>query len=486
MPELPEVENYRQLLLPLVSTEHRVRLERRTLDRAPPRKFLSDAQIEEINGNGYAVSEVLRKGKLICLVLSAVVGGDKERQKHCHPQPSSRRRYLFVHMGMTGRISTPDHIPKLVEVSDTTTYPPAHTYLRFVVESRRYDDVGDNDPAGIVAEACFSDPRKFGSILLKETIEDDFDVLAPDAWQSLRSLPTSSSSLEGDERDGGADGEMLRQLKHKLANQSMGIKAQLLDQKRIVSGVGNWVADEVLYQCQLHPDQNYLTDGQAHEVLGCLHRILGTAVDCLTTTRAEFPSDWLFHYRWSKGKTAASSTKGKAKKKKKNDDEFGDDVDAIVEVGKDAKGRTLAFVTSGGRTSAIVPTIQKKRSQKPSSPSLSAARSAAISTERKPPRKISTREMGGATPAPVGAAVTSDGTAIVSGMNPVKEEEKMQPALVSGGNARKRKKPTRADRTNGDNDAVPGDGTGKPMAKLGDETPRKVGTRRSARLYTAT
>jgi formamidopyrimidine-DNA glycosylase len=289
MPELPEVENFRRLLLPLVSKTDPVHLERLTLEKKPPRKFLSDEDIQRINQQKYLVQDVLRRGKLICMVLESESSSNDNTQ--C---------YLYVHMGMTGRISTMDYVPNLQELKKDADYPPPHTYLKF--------SSGDQ-------EACFSDPRKFGSILLA-TSRDEFDRLAPDAWTEVTDTNRN-------------------QLVEKLSNQSMGIKPLLLDQKRVVSGVGNWIADEVLYQTKLHPDQNYLTSEQADALLTTLqHYILQTAVDCLEARR-DFPKGWLFNYRWNKKKNT-----------------------------KDAEGRTVTFVTSGGRTSAVVPSIQKKTTTK--------------------------------------------------------------------------------------------------------------------------
>lgn len=69
MPELPEVENFRRLLLPLVSTSEKLAIECPLSN--PPRSFLTPEQIESLNGNCH-VKDVLRKGKLICMVLNCV------------------------------------------------------------------------------------------------------------------------------------------------------------------------------------------------------------------------------------------------------------------------------------------------------------------------------------------------------------------------------------------------------------------------------
>ena len=49
------------------------------------------------------------------------------------------------------------------------------------------------------------------------------------------------------------------------------IKAVLLDQERVVCGVGNWVADEVLFQSGIHPSTPAagLDDAQV-----CLNKIV--------------------------------------------------------------------------------------------------------------------------------------------------------------------------------------------------------------------
>jgi formamidopyrimidine-DNA glycosylase len=291
MPELPEVENFRRLLLPLVSKHHALTLTRHS-PGIPPRKFLSDQDVDEIHSTKFVVSDVCRKGKLIWMELTK--------------KGSSDKKYLSVHMGMTGRISSPNNIPKLMETPDTTTYPPSHTHLKFVA--------GD-------CEACFSDPRKFGHVLLKDSMDDEIADLAPDAWTELHQL-----------QDGSAHDAVLKEdITAKLTGKTLGIKALLLDQKRAVSGVGNWIADEVLYQTETHPDQKHLTQEQARKLLNTLHSILETAVACLEKG-ADFPEEWLFNYRWTKGNRTSV---------------------------KDFMDRSVTFVTSGGRTSAIVPSIQK-------------------------------------------------------------------------------------------------------------------------------
>ena len=288
MPELPEVENFRRLLLPLVSKS--IPLSIRLLDpeNSPKRKFISQHDVDELN-NQVTLIDVQRKGKLICMILSCI------QIKRNNPN----RWYLFLHMGMTGRISTPDHIPRLESLGSGEIYPPKHTHLSF--------------SCGTI-EASFSDPRKFGSVILQSSQECEFSKLAPDALEV--SSNRTEFSIEG------------------LIGQSTPIKAILLDQTRVMSGVGNWIADEVLYQSQIHPNQRYLSEEMANQIITSLRSILHQAIDCLAKD-IDFPNTWIFHVRWNKRAKTISG--------------------AILH---DATGHNVEFITSGGRTSAIVPSRQ--------------------------------------------------------------------------------------------------------------------------------
>jgi formamidopyrimidine-DNA glycosylase len=123
-------------------------------------------------------------------------------------------------------------------------------------------------------------------------------------------------------------------LKEKCNAKKVPIKAMLLDQANI-SGIGNWVGDEVMYNAKMHPEQyaNTLSDDQINQLHKSIHYVCSTAVDLLAESD-KFPDDWLFKHRWGKGKKNASNTL--------------------------PNGEKIAFLTVGGRTSAVVPSIQKK------------------------------------------------------------------------------------------------------------------------------
>ena len=291
MPELPEVEYFRQLLLPLVGT-HKLQIE---ITGSNSKRIQLSNEERKLIAESFCCTDVLRKGKQLCLVLSS---------------GAETNRYLNLHMGMTGRIHVQGAIAenwggrkKLGGVggkADENTFPPAYTHLIF--------KAGDYT-------ACFCDPRKFGSCNLASDLAQT-DALAPDALTCL-------------------DAETIRtRILPTLTNQRLGVKALLLDQKRCVSGVGNWVADEVLYQCELHPEQKNLTEEEAKDLLERLQRIVAVATDALKNN-THYPQTWLFGYRWTKKKAT-----------------------------KDAVGRKITFVTSSsGRTTAIVASIQKLRSR---------------------------------------------------------------------------------------------------------------------------
>ena len=115
-----------------------------------------------------------------------------------------------------------------------------------------------------------------------------------------------------------------------LAERSAPVKALLLDQS-FAAGVGNWIADEVLYQARIAPRRpaRSLSRDEARRLRGALQSVVGTAV----AARADsdrFPRRWLFHRRWGRDTTAVT-----------------------------ARGEKIRHDTIGGRTTAWVPAVQR-------------------------------------------------------------------------------------------------------------------------------
>ncbi|XP_015693859.1 formamidopyrimidine-DNA glycosylase-like [Oryza brachyantha] len=180
-------------------------------------------------------------------------------------------------------------------VSSTDEWPSK--YSKFFVE---LDD-------GL--EFSFTDKRRFARVRLFEDPEivPPISELGSDALFEPMCVDTFADSLSG---------------------KKIGIKALLLDQS-FISGIGNWIADEVLYQSRTHPLQ--IASSLSRESCEALHRSIQEVVKYAVEVDADcdrFPEEWLFHHRWGK------------------------------KPGK-VNGKKIEFITAGGRTTAYVPQLQK-------------------------------------------------------------------------------------------------------------------------------
>ena len=90
-----------------------------------------------------------------------------------------------------------------------------------------------------------------------------------------------------------------------------------------------------MYHARIHPEQysNTLNDEQLKQLHKSVLHICSTAVELLSDS-SKFPDEWLFKHRWGKGK--------KDQKKEL------------------PNGEKIIHITVGGRTSAVVPRLQKK------------------------------------------------------------------------------------------------------------------------------
>ncbi len=109
-------------------------------------------------------------------------------------------------------------------------------------------------------------------------------------------------------------------------------KKRLLPSGVVITDV---IRDEIMYHARIHPEQysNTLTDAQLRQLHTSLLYVCSTAVDLLADS-TKFPENWLFKHRWGKGK--------KDQKKEL------------------PNGDKIVYITVGGRTSAVVPSVQKK------------------------------------------------------------------------------------------------------------------------------
>ena len=90
-----------------------------------------------------------------------------------------------------------------------------------------------------------------------------------------------------------------------------------------------------MYDAKIHPEQysNTLTPAQIKQLHKSIHYVCSFAVDNLSDS-SKFPEEWLFKHRWGKGKKDSSTTL--------------------------PNGSKFVFLTVGGRTSCVVPSVQKK------------------------------------------------------------------------------------------------------------------------------
>ncbi|ESZ90149.1 putative formamidopyrimidine-DNA glycosylase [Sclerotinia borealis F-4128] len=217
-----------------------------------------------------------------------------------------------LHFGMTGWF----HIRGLgtynfrsKDEAEKEVWPPK--YSKFSLQTAEEPKV----------EAAFTDSRRLSKIRLVDCVAEAIRNTTP---------------LKENGPDPIIDKDVLtvEWLEQKLNKKQVPIKALLLDQANI-SGIGNWVGDEVLYNARLHPEQysNTFSSEEIKRLHTSIMYICETAVDFLADS-SKFPDDWMFKHRWGKGKK--------------------DSPTALP------NGENIIFLTVGGRTSCVVPSVQKK------------------------------------------------------------------------------------------------------------------------------
>ncbi|KAF7539856.1 hypothetical protein G7Z17_g12327 [Cylindrodendrum hubeiense] len=226
-----------------------------------------------------------------------------------------RESISVMHFGMTGWVhikgekTAYTNYYKKMKAEDITQWPPKFWKFQFATEGT----------PGV--EVAFTDSRRFGRVRLVDCPGDEIRKHSP----LVENGPDPVVDLDRFTEE---------YLRGKMRARHVPIKALLLDQA-MISGIGNWVADETLYQAKLHPEQycDEFDESQIANLYKNIRYVCQTSVDELGDSD-KFPEHWLFNYRWSKG------AKGTAAKL--------------------PNGEKLAFITVGGRTSCYAPGLQKK------------------------------------------------------------------------------------------------------------------------------
>ncbi|KAJ5983439.1 Ribosomal protein S13-like H2TH [Penicillium waksmanii] len=219
--------------------------------------------------------------------------------------------HAVMHFGMAGwlKIKGADTYYYRSDKPADQEWPPK--YWKFLLET-------SDEPK---AEAAFVDARRLSRVRLVDCPADEIRKYTP---------------LKENGPEPVADKDIVTEvwLAEKLKSRKVPIKALLLDQANI-SGIGNWMGDEILYHAKIHPEQysNTLSTDQVKELHTAMHYVCSTAIEVLADSE-KFPEHWLFKHRWGKGKKNQSSAL--------------------------PNGDKITFITVGGRTSAVVPAVQKK------------------------------------------------------------------------------------------------------------------------------
>ena len=167
--------------------------------------------------------------------------------------------WLGVHLGMTGelRIELPDF------------HPARHDHL--VLYQAKHALV-------------FQDARLFGRVLFTE------NPTAPDWWTKLPpDLLSEKFTLK----------ELTQFLKRRARAP---IKAVLLMQERF-PGIGNWMADEILWRAAIHPKQpaGSLDVDRVRALYRETRTVCREALRIIGKDWSDPPKSWLFPHRWKKG-----------------------------------------------------------------------------------------------------------------------------------------------------------------------------------------
>lgn len=299
MPELPEVEAMRGQLEDYCADSVITEVLIHEVGHGPRHGLIdeivhgtSENILEILQGN--KIKEVKRKGKYMWIRLV----------NKLHQDLSS---FVVFHFGMTGSfVFKGREAPVYQSFQISSDWPPKFTKLLIKFENHE--------------EVAFCDPRRLGRIkVIQNERTLQADVLDPLAKDCL------SDDITGE------------YIFSKVQLSSCPIKTLLLDQQKLCCGIGNWVADEVLYHSRIHPatKSNQLTLTQCNQLSEAIKMVITTACSKHADSSL-FPPNWIFHYRWDKKSSRQSSSRLRK-----------------------LEGHIVKYETINGRTSAYIPHLQK-------------------------------------------------------------------------------------------------------------------------------
>ena len=168
----------------------------------------------------------------------------------------SKGAWLGIHLGMSGKL----------RVEAAHFAPDKHDHLSLFQKSRAL---------------IFSDPRMFGRVRFHVGNE------TPPWWASLPPAVTSREFTAA-------------RLSHVLLRRRRSPLKALLLMQQFFPGVGNWMADEVLWQARLHPRvaAGALDNAAARELWRVMRSVCRVALKTIGVDWSDPPAGWLIHQRW--------------------------------------------------------------------------------------------------------------------------------------------------------------------------------------------
>lgn len=169
--------------------------------------------------------------------------------------------FLEVHLGMTGSLLRAD-----------SNY-----------EEERYDHFALRSPHSTLV---FRDPRQFGKVAWHSSREEAL----PDWWSSLPPEPQSEAFT-------------FERFESMLERRSGSLLKPLLLQQALFPGVGNWMADEILWRARLRPDRRLtsLDDVERRQLYCKTKWVCERALEIIGKDYSDPPKSWLFQHRWKDG-----------------------------------------------------------------------------------------------------------------------------------------------------------------------------------------
>lgn len=266
MPELAEVEAVR-----------------RQIDRRLKKKKIKEIAVDESDRWLFAFA---KPKEVIKALKGAKITGTGRKGKYFWLE-LNRKPWPIFHLGMSGNVAILD--PTLKSKTHQNVWGGAKLW------SERDQDFRERLWFCRLLikfeknfEMAFIDPRRFGRMWLTE-----------DPWQHARIKKLGYDPL--------LDFPSVKALGEKLERRKKAIKAVLLDQN-LFAGIGNWLADEILFQARLSP--HHLASNLSTSQIKALHKAILSVVKKAVEVDADyerFPKSWLFHHRWGKNKNAKTN-----------------------------------------------------------------------------------------------------------------------------------------------------------------------------------